>query len=349
MHPAQPFRVYYWQPVGSAADTDTETGASLQWGISLLEGYPWEQVDPARPQAFADSLRQCGARYLISNGWKQGFAPLLQAARAMGVPMGLRIDSVLWQKSRVELMVRRVVLRKAYRHFSHFFSSGTVCDQFLQRMDIPRLQWQRWPYLVDGAFFAPQPAYTTAAQALRQQYGLDARPIVLGICKWNERENPLELAEAFVQLDPAQVQLVLIGDGPLRPRLEAWQQAHPRHRMVYPGYVPYVQLPHWYALARLFVHPAQYEPWGVSVQEALYAGCRVLASTRVGSALDLISSPGQGAIYPSGHAAALVDCLQQYLAPAAAALPAPTGAVPGFTYEDVYGLLMGAGLRRYLC
>lgn len=311
--PGLPFMVYYWQPVGSAADTDTETGASLTWGIDLLGGYNRRQVNQEDAAGFAAMLQQDGIRYLVCNGWKSGFSPLVKAARQAGVTLGLRIDSVVWGKTAIELTVRRLYLKLAYSPFRHFFSSGTVGDEYLGAIGVPPEKWKRWPYCVDVDFFRRTPACLQDATYLDQKFGLDRRPLVLGVCKWVDRENPVELLEAFIKLNNPGLQLVMIGDGPLRPQLESLQKANPHLRVFFPGYVSYRQLPAWYALAKVFVHPARHEPWGVSVQEAIASGCTVVASSRVGSACDLIRHGGNGYQYPSGDVNALSHFLEQAL------------------------------------
>jgi glycosyltransferase involved in cell wall biosynthesis len=306
-----PFVVYYWQQVGTSADTDTETGASLSWGIDLKGGYTWRQVDATQPSAFAEILRQDSVHYLVSNGWKGGFAPLLDAAKGLHIPCGLRIDSVIWDKPFYELWLRRVYLSFAYRHFSHFFSSGKVGDAYLAKMGVATSKWKRWPYCVDTTFFARTPITIQQGDGLRQRYGLNARPIVLGICKWVDRENPVELLQAFTRLGDTGTQLVMIGDGPLRPDLEKIAHAHPHLKIVFPGYVPYVELPGWYAITSVFVHPAAYEPWGVSIHEAIASGCAVIGSNRVGSGYDMIRQGQNGFMYPLGETAALCSFMQK--------------------------------------
>ena len=300
-----PFVVYYWQQAATSADTDTETGASLSWGIDLKSGYTWRQVDAAQPSAFAEIMRQDGVRYIVANGWKDGFAPLLKAAKALRISCGLRIDSVVWDKPFFDLALRRIYLSYAYRRFSHFFSSGTVGDDYLRVMGVPKGKWKRWPYCVHIDFFARTPITIQQGDALRQRYGLDARPIVLGICKWVDRENPMELLQAFTRMGDTGIQLVMIGDGPLRHELEKLAQAHPHLKIVFPGYVPYVQLPGWYGITSVFVHPAAYEPWGVSIHEAIASGCAVIGSSRVGSGYDLIRQGKNGFMYPLGDTATL--------------------------------------------
>jgi glycosyltransferase involved in cell wall biosynthesis len=327
------FAVWYWQPVDTTSPTDSETGISLTWGINLLEGYHWRRADPANPEAFAQALRQMGVCYLVSNGWKNGFAPLLRAAQKSGIAMGLRIDTVDWDMPAVALLVRRLALGMAYKGFAHFFSSGSLCDRYLRRIGIGEQRIRRWPYLVDESFFARTPQRLQEAVLLRQRYGLDDRPVVLAICKWVERENPLELLKAFIRLNDPALQLVMVGDGLLRDAMEVLRQTAPQLSMIFPGYVPYTQLPAWYAMSSVFVHPASREVWGVSIHEALAAGCAAIGSSRVGSAYDLISPGGNGYTYPLGNVPALAQAIRQALAIPASTIAATNAAIlPQWSY-----------------
>jgi glycosyltransferase involved in cell wall biosynthesis len=308
-----PFVVFYWKPVETSSDTDRETGASVTWGFNLLEGYPWQQADPKNMAFFGVQLRQSGIRYLVCNGWKEGFAPLIATAAKQGVRLGLRIDSVVWDKSPIEMRIRRLWLGRAYRPFSHFFSSGSLGDEYVRAMGYGEEKIRRWPYCVDVDFFAPGEEHSRQATAFKTKYGLDERPVVLAICKWIERENPLELLQAFVQLNDQGIQLVMIGDGLLRGQMETLRNEYPELSIIFPGYVAYNELPAWYALTRVFVHTANCEVWGVSMHEAIAAGCAVIGSTRVGSGYDLIQHGQNGFQYPLGNLPALVQCLQAAL------------------------------------
>ena len=113
--------------------------------------------------------------------------------------------------------------------------------------------------------------------------------VVLGIMKWNQREDPLTLVNAFKQLYQLvpRARLVLVGDGPLRDEVHAAcsELAGSVH---HPGYVSYSRLPDWYGRADVFVHPAPDEPWGVSVTEALACGVPVIAADGVGAAAEMM-------------------------------------------------------------
>src|SRR6185295_16628976 len=128
--------------------------------------------------------------------------------------------------------------------------------------------------------------------------------IVLSLAKFGPREAPWDLLRAFPVVAAAETAtwLVLAGDGPERGALEAEARSLGLGgRVVFPGYIPYPELPALYATADLFVHPATEERWGVSVQEALACGLPVIASERVGAGRDLIEPGRNGFRYAGGN------------------------------------------------
>jgi glycosyltransferase involved in cell wall biosynthesis len=106
--------------------------------------------------------------------------------------------------------------------------------------------------------------------------------------------------------------LLLVGDGPLRAELE--RAADGIETIRFAGFRNQTELPAFYAMADLFVLPSRREPWGLVVNEAMNAGCAILASDRVGAALDLVREGVNGAIFPAGSVPALADALARLLA-----------------------------------
>jgi len=86
----------------------------------------------------------------------------------------------------------------------------------------------------------------------------------------------------------------------LRPVIEQVVLSFRKH-VVLPGYVSYSELPGFYGIADVFVHPAVGEPWGVSVNEAMACGIPVLAAEGVGAGKDLITEGRTGTIFPDGN------------------------------------------------
>ena len=137
--------------------------------------------------------------------------------------------------------------------------------------------------------------------------------IVLGIMKWHQREDPLVLIRAFKELLCIQprARLILVGDGPLKNTVHQ-MLADIADKVNTPGYVSYSQLPKFYALADVFVHPAPSEPWGVSVNEAMACGVPVMVSTGVGAREDLVDEGETGFVFPLGDWRALADKLVSF-------------------------------------
>ena len=131
--------------------------------------------------------------------------------------------------------------------------------------------------------------------------------------KWVDREDPITLIRAFIKasaFDP-KLKLILIGDGPLKNVINELILDN-NISVITPGYVKYSELPFYYGISDLFIHPAKSEPYGVSVQEAMACGLPVITSTMVGSAYDYLIFGHNGDIYPVGDFIQLSDLILAY-------------------------------------
>jgi glycosyltransferase involved in cell wall biosynthesis len=124
--------------------------------------------------------------------------------------------------------------------------------------------------------------------------------VVVAVTKFHPRESPWDLLRAYSAMDSPGACLWLVGDGPERRLLEEYARRSCSGGVVFGGYVPYPELPAAYGVADAFVHPARYEPWGVSVQEALASGLPVLVSSMVGASRDFVTPGTNGFIYRAG-------------------------------------------------
>jgi len=103
-------------------------------------------------------------------------------------------------------------------------------------------------------------------------------------------KNLVRLLEVFKQLP--QYALSVVGQGPLLEQLQAMKP----HNVHLQGHVPNDQLSSWYQQHDVFILPSLYEPWGLVVEEALYHGLPVIASSHVGCALDLVQNNDVGVL-----------------------------------------------------
>jgi glycosyltransferase involved in cell wall biosynthesis len=125
----------------------------------------------------------------------------------------------------------------------------------------------------------------------------DDPPHVLYAGRLSPEKGVLDLLEAADGLP-----LVIVGDGPLRPRVP---QAL--------GFVPHDELGRRYGRAAVVACPSRREGFGVVAAEAMAHGRPVVASA-VGGLLDLVSHEETGLLVPPGDAAALRTALDRLLA-----------------------------------
>jgi glycosyltransferase involved in cell wall biosynthesis len=132
-------------------------------------------------------------------------------------------------------------------------------------------------------------------------------PLILFAAKLLPRKRPIDLVLAIDRL-ARPVNLVIIGDGPLRYRIEELASGRRWMRML--GFVNQKKIAEWYGAADLFVLPSDHEPWGLAVNEAMAAGAVPIVSRAVGCAADLVT-PNIGWVYATGDVAALSDAIAE--------------------------------------
>ena len=105
------------------------------------------------------------------------------------------------------------------------------------------------------------------------------------------------------------VQLLIVGNSYLRPKLEAAVAAPARPYVHFLGHVPSADLPRWYATGDVFVSPASgNESFGIVLIEAMASGRAVVASDIPGYRSVVI--PGENAeVVPPGDVPALARAL----------------------------------------
>jgi glycosyltransferase involved in cell wall biosynthesis len=150
-----------------------------------------------------------------------------------------------------------------------------------------------------------------AAEA-REAIGWDGDgPRFLFVGSLDERKNPLRLVKAFQRL--AAGQLALVGDGPLRGRIDGARGV----RLV--GRVAHRRVADWVAASDILVLPSLVEPFGQALLEAM-ASERTVVATQIGGPPEFVTEESGVLVDPMS-----VDAIEEGLR-AAAAMPSPNAA-----------------------
>ena len=174
--------------------------------------------------------------------------------------------------------------------------SSWSCEQ-LQSSGVDNVAlWQRG---VDSVKFNPD---KRSAELRNSFTSHDAGKIIVGYVGRLANEKRIEdLAPLH---DRSDVQLVIVGDGPARQKLE---RALPRARFV--GYKSGEDLAAHYASFDIFVHTGKHETFCQSIQESLASGVAVIAPNS-GGPLDLVQHGATGFLLDTSNASDLVAAFE---------------------------------------
>ena len=162
----------------------------------------------------------------------------------------------------------------------------------------------------DDVFVATQAASPLHLAPAQPAARADERPQFLFVGRLEREKGVQVLLEAWQRSGlGGEAQLVFVGDGPLRARIEG-------AGVTSLGPVEQRELPALYAAADALVLPSIAtatfrEPWGLVANEAMHQGTPVLASDAVGAvAGGLVRDGRNGLVFPAGDAGALAVRLE---------------------------------------
>jgi phosphatidylinositol alpha-mannosyltransferase len=145
-----------------------------------------------------------------------------------------------------------------------------------------------------------------------EEYVHPGRVNILFVGRLDPRKGVHHLIAAMprlVELTHGGVQLLIVGDSYLRPKLEAAVGQGARGHVRFLGHVPSADLPRWYATGDIFVSPASgNESFGIVLIEAMASGRAVVASDIPG--YRSVVTPGVNAIaVPPGNVPVLAETI----------------------------------------
>ncbi|MBS1799820.1 MAG: glycosyltransferase family 4 protein [Acidobacteria bacterium] len=326
--------VFYGSDFSVRGYKDDGFGVDLKWDLPLLGGYKHEFLPVLRDigtQTVTAPLNRGFLRRLKGrNGeppfdllWVHGYAMVnsmaaMLAAKALGIPVLMRSDSTMIDRSRSEmkLAAKRLFFLGLRQLIDGVLTVGTLNDAYWQHAvgdSVPRFLM---PYAVDNAYFQSRSEEAAPRRAeLMAEWGIEpGRPVILFASKLQQRKHADHLLEAYRLLlarTGKRPYLLIVGDGETREMLE--REAEGLADVRFCGFRNQSELPRYFDLATVFVLPARHEPWGLIVNEAMNAQRPVIVSSDVGAHPDLVTDGVEGYVYPVGDIEALATALHRVI------------------------------------
>jgi phosphatidyl-myo-inositol alpha-mannosyltransferase len=175
-------------------------------------------------------------------------------------------------KSNLGYYYGRPILKQYLKHLDAAIAVSPPARDFVQHY-FPKLDLRVIPNGIDVDRFRPG---QTPIHHLR-----DSCVNVLFVGRLEKRKGLLDLLRAFEYLQQREPRsrLIVVGDGPLRGKVESYVSSHRLDNVVMAGYVPAQVLPRYYSSADIACFPATGgESFGLVLLEAMAAGLPVVAT-----------------------------------------------------------------------
>lgn len=318
----------YGSDFSTAAHRDDEFQADIAWNTDLLSGYGsrflstvdkggGRTYDAVSARGIARAIRDVKPSAILMVGYSFSFYrwAWLQALRAQ-VPVLLRAETTGNAQSGDSLKreLRDRILRHLYRRCTRLLYIGENSRSHFAALGCPEEKLVFSPYCVATAPFRCGEMERNALRTqARASLGVKHDEIVLLFSgKLSHRKGPDLLIEAAKVLETEhemKIVVLFVGDGELRPALQAAADAAPRVKVRFAGFQNQRQLSPYYHAADLLVLPSRNkETWGLVVNEALHHGLPCIVSDQVGCRPDLIV-PQTGESFPAGFSRGLAAAI----------------------------------------
>ncbi|MEM8599604.1 MAG: glycosyltransferase family 4 protein [Bacteroidota bacterium] len=293
-----------------------EDGATPYERVTIFQGESYDAIAPARMHRAMTEALDCiqpDAVHIHSYSTPDARAALAwcrnnrRVAVCMAESKETDAARVAWKEA-----VKRVLVSQ----FDAAQASGSPGARYAAKLGIDPARIFIGYSVVDNAYFREASARVRANPApARTLPGLgDPTPYFFASGRFMARKDWPTLLRAYGRYRAragregvAPWRLVLLGDGTLRPEIEALIQDEQIEAVSLAGWRQIEDLPAYYALASTLVHTATVDQWGLVVNEAMACGLPVLVSTGTGCSEDLVDNGGNGFTFAPGDVATLAD------------------------------------------
>jgi glycosyltransferase involved in cell wall biosynthesis len=211
------------------------------------------------------------------------------------------------EAARMKTLVRWSAKRATHILTISEFSAADIAKCF----NIPR-EKITVAYLAASPVFQPRDK-GRCREHIARVFGIED-PFILYVGRIQARKNLLRLVEAYhrVRQQGITSKLVIVGkkDWQAEQLLEKIKQLGLEDSVIFPGYVPFDDLPLFYNAAELFVFPSIFEGFGLPVIESMASGVPTITS--FGSSLEEVVGDGAFLVDPF-DTGAIADALGKIL------------------------------------
>lgn len=324
-------KVYYCSDETVNGGIDKHFGISIKWDIPLLEGYKFKFLkNNSWKSSFNNGfwgvinfsiikeLIRSPKSLVIVNGWSN-FSYILTfiVGRLVGHKMAIRCEAPLFKEKKAnnfKYYLRRFFLKDILFKYliDIYFYVGSQNRKFYEYYKIEKEKLIYTPYSVNNEHFQKL-NQVFDKEKLRNQFGYKMEDfIILFTGKFYEIKRPLDLLNAFLNLNLPNKKLVFVGDGKLRNQMDEFILNNSLENVNLTGFVNQTEIPKYYKMADILVLCSESETWGLSINEAMNFELPIVVYDSVGCAEDLVINNLNGIVVKKGNLTMLEDSILKF-------------------------------------
>lgn len=293
-----------WLPDWGGLDVVVQNGVSLSrmWREQRFS----ERLDLHVPVDTIPLLRAFRPDVILSGEMGARTAQAMIFGRATGTPVHIwatLVDHLESRRGRARQLLRRWLLRDA----AGIIVNGAGGASYIRRFAVPEERIAQIPQTTAIDRFTDVPL-ARAADA-------EHRLLVVGSLSQRKGVDLLlaGLQRAAERVPARPIELVVVGDGPERERLQGIELPA-QVQVSWHGFASYDALPALYARSGILVFPTLGDEWGLVVNEALAAGLPVLGSRYSQAVEELVVDGSNGWTFVPDSAEQVADAVMRVLA-----------------------------------
>ena len=328
-------KVYFSSDLSVRGHVDPGFGVAVKWDVPLLAGYQFEFLPRLRDSDRLSFFRPLnwGIYKRLRDGhydavWVHGYATAtalqaMLAARWLGIPVLIRSDSTLFDRSRSrpKTITKALFFRILRTCISAVLSVGDANSAYWRHYLGEEVPIFPLYYSVDNDFFLQRcREVSVTREDFRRELHLEpGRSVILYASKLQTRKRCGDLLEAFLRLSAERTieplpYLLIVGDGEERAVLQERAKSARPGDVRFLGFQNQTALPRFFDLCDVFVLASVDEPWGLVVNEVMNAGRAVIVSSEVGCQKNLVEDGVNGCVVRARDVDGLANSLKRILA-----------------------------------
>lgn len=280
---------------------DREFDKSIKYDVDLINNYEFDFINKKKNINFFIYIFKVQKKlndFKPDFVWVHGYENIRKIViiiicKFLKIKVLVRGESNLIEKSNFYIFTRTLLFTFLNLFVFHYMAIGKKNYQFYCKFT-NKNKVSLFPYVVDNNFFQKKISKNIKDE-LKKKYKIKSSTFVfLYSGKLIKKKNVEILIESFKELKIKNSILFIVGDG---SEMKTLKKKFTQKNIIFMGFVNQSKLVDLYNLSKIFILPSKYEPWGLSVNEAMNCKNALILSSNVGCGADLLKSNFNGFLF----------------------------------------------------